>query len=425
MVIIGAVALFAWSFPHFSLSVKYKDMNWDFWDYKRVGSLRFMYLITTAILASLLAFCVIFEVSWAILGIFLEPGWAIPLLTLYASFVINIYIWVHRIYSTLAPFKWQLRFIVMGKMIERAIFEHFRLSGDIAKELDQGVVKFLKDSGLALYGHIFQQARINMPMLKVLSDSDVDGLNMPLGARLLLKQSLHQLSKEESSAQKLFLDETEDSSKILIEISSLLTYLKNHKLTSSGDKVAFLTISKTYQKDELGPGDITTLMDKLKQNPLQTLELLEEFVNKALEAGTAPQEVYQHLHDDLELWRKKASEIADEIQNQLGFGEKELVFYAVVTTVVFLMMAFFVFWGFRSITHNSITLGLLQSVIIAIVAFASKIVSDWKTSTGGSGIDTSAIEKDVQNSGFKISDELGSAPEKSDFEMGSLKDQNV
>jgi len=94
---------------------------------------------------------------------------------------------------------------------------------------------------------------------------------------------------------------------------------------------------------------------------------------------------YKSFKASVQGWREQCIAVSEKIERELGLSGKELILYASSAAVLFLVMAFFIFWGFSSIQRSTLGLGVIQSVLIALVGLVSKLISDAKKQKTVSG----------------------------------------
>jgi hypothetical protein len=104
--------------------------------------------VGSCLLIGELAFTLLFEVCWGLLGVFLEPAWALPLLTLYGTFIVQNYLWISLIYNTLSSTKDEVRGHVLAELVEETVFDNFGVGKMIKTEVDKGLESLLKSAGI-------------------------------------------------------------------------------------------------------------------------------------------------------------------------------------------------------------------------------------------------------------------------------------
>jgi hypothetical protein len=97
ILVITAIVMAAWVVCYLTLARRYKVITWGLLTYDSKLSVNFAFIILTAALSGIIAFCFIYEATWALLGIFLDPHWAIPLVSMYPTYdrVSSLYFQLH------------------------------------------------------------------------------------------------------------------------------------------------------------------------------------------------------------------------------------------------------------------------------------------------------------------------------------------
>jgi hypothetical protein len=162
---------------YFKLCFNLKNVTWDFFDYKRFISWEFPFFITSHMLLILIVFAICFQISWAFLGIFtlfsslklpgmfLDPHWAIPLVTIYGAIAVHIIIWGQRLYVAVSP----LKMIVTSEVVKQA------LAWIIKRELANEHVKDIKQSPLFRF---IQFLIVNNKDLELLDHNQVNSIKL-------------------------------------------------------------------------------------------------------------------------------------------------------------------------------------------------------------------------------------------------------
>jgi len=123
--------------------------------------------------------------------------------------------------------------------------------------------------------------------------------------------------------------------------------------------------------------------------------LLQDMAETGIDNSSDLQSAYDRFKKNVQNWREELSFVATKVQQLLGLSGIELIIYAAGSLVIFIMVTFFIFWGFSAIQKTSLGIGILQSVIIALFGLISKLISDAKTKKAALG--DPALRKDLGN----------------------------
>jgi len=138
-----------------------------------------------------------------------------------------------------------------------------------------------------------------------------------------------------------------------------------------------------------------SVVTTLKKDPLSSLKLLQDMAEKGIENSSDLESAYDKFKTNVQNWKQELSFVANKVQQMLGLSGIELIIYASGSLIIFIMITFFIFWGFSAIQKTSLGIGILQSVIIALFGLVSKLVSDAKTKKASLGDPT--LRKDLGN----------------------------
>jgi len=244
--------------------------------------------------------------------------------------------------------------------------------------------------------HVFQLEHISLEMLKKVPDSALDQINLPIGARALLQDAVTRLQNTElknpdtdiSSDESISTTPTDTK----IKVQELLDFLSKSDAISPQDKEVYVGL---LDKLELQTGDLLELTSTLKKDPKASLEVLTQLADWAATNTKDINGAYKSFKASVQGWREQCIAVSEKIERELGLSGKELILYASSAAVLFLVMAFFIFWGFSSIQKSTLGLGVIQSVLIALVGLVSKLISDAKKGQTVSG--DPALRKEMGN----------------------------
>lgn len=102
---IGSCTFLVWTTSFFIVAFERRVVSWCLFRLKYSNPFPFLYTISSAVGFGLFVSFVVFESLWAILGMFLDPNWAIPLVSAYIAFGVHAYVWLERIFYIAVIFR--------------------------------------------------------------------------------------------------------------------------------------------------------------------------------------------------------------------------------------------------------------------------------------------------------------------------------
>jgi len=189
--------------------------------------LAFLHLLSAGILIAVTAFVLGFELTWTVLGVFIDPTWSIPLLTMYAMFIVHAILWAQRIYYVAVTFRDQIISSIAKEVLKNILKTKFGTK-------IEDILKFLETNRDLLEKIGFQLDDVLKKEISNLTNNSIpivnsDSNNKPSNSSLVAKPTL------KKSIEEIKVDVLVDSIKIdpvLLTNENLMSALGSSSLTA-------------------------------------------------------------------------------------------------------------------------------------------------------------------------------------------------